>query len=204
MTAPLLPAGSRLVIATHNAGKVREIGELLAPFALSVSSAAEHGLPEPVEDGDSFAANAAIKARAAAAATGLPALADDSGLCVEALGNAPGIHSARWAGPGKDFAVAMRRIHNELLATGAAPQDWRAHFICDLCLCLPDGSVHHFEGRVDGLLAFPPRGDKGFGYDPIFVPEGDTRSFAEMPAAEKHGMSHRAHAFARFVAAVRG
>lgn len=198
----LLPAGSRLVIATHNAGKVREIAELLAPLSLKVSSASEHDLPEPVEDGETFAANAEIKARAAAMATGLPVLADDSGLCVEGLGGAPGIYSARWAGPDKDFNRAMQRIRDELTAKGVPPQDWRAHFICDLCLGFPDGTVHHFEGRVDGLLSFPPRGDMGFGYDPIFVPEGETRSFAEMPAGEKHAISHRARAFARFIAAL--
>lgn len=202
MSTPLLPRGSALVIATHNTGKVREIAELLAPFDLRVSSAAEHHLPEPEEDGATFAANAEIKARAAAQATGLPALADDSGLGVEALDGAPGIYSARWAGPDKDFSLAMERVRQELEATGLPPQDWRGWFICDLCLCLPDGSIHHFEGRVDGTLAFPPRGDKGFGYDPIFVPEGETRRFAEMPPQEKHAMSHRARAFTRFVAAV--
>lgn len=198
----LLAQGSELVIATHNAGKVREIGELLAPFSLQVSSAAAHHLPEPEENGSTFAANAEIKARAAAEATGLPALADDSGLGVEALDGAPGIYSARWAGPAKDFGLAMQRIEQELDSKGVPAEDRRAYFICDLCLCLPDGTAHHFEGRVDGTLTFPPRGSQGFGYDPIFVPEGDSRSFAEMPSAEKHAMSHRARAFAKFVAAV--
>lgn len=202
MSKALLPSGSQLVIATHNAGKVREIGELLAPFSLHVSSATAHNLPEPEENGTSFAANAEIKARAAAEATGLPALADDSGLGVVALDGAPGIYSARWAGKQKDFALAMQRIKQELESKAIAPADWQAYFICDLCLCLPDGSAYHFEGRVDGKLTFPPRGELGFGYDPIFVAEGETRSFAEMPPQEKHRISHRARAFAKFVAAV--
>jgi XTP/dITP diphosphohydrolase len=199
---PLLARGSKLVIATHNAGKVREIGELLDPYGLRVSSAAEHQLPEPEENGDSFAANAEIKARAATQATGLPALADDSGLSVEMLDGAPGIYSARWAGKDKNFALAMTRIHEELQARHVNEADWRAWFICDLCLCLPDGTAHHFEGRVDGLLRYPPAGDNGFGYDPIFVPEGENRSFAEMRNDEKKAISHRARAFARLIAAV--
>lgn len=199
----LLPEGGRLLIATHNAGKVREIGELLAPYSLTVTSAAEHNLPEPVEDGSTFAANAEIKARASTEATGLPALADDSGLGVVALDGAPGIYSARWAGASKDFGLAMEKVRQELEARNIPQDRWQAYFICDLCLCLPDGTVHHFEGRVDGTLTFPPRGDKGFGYDPIFVPEGETRTFAEMPPAEKHAMSHRARAFAKLIDAVR-
>lgn len=200
----LLASGSRLILATHNAGKVREIGALLAPFGLSVSSASEHNLPEPEENGSTFAANAEIKARAAAQGTGLPTLADDSGLGVVALGGAPGIYSARWAGEHKDFTLAMDKVRAELEAKDIPQTDWQAYFICDLCLCLPDGSVMHFEGRIDGTLQFPPRGDKGFGYDPIFVPEGETRSFAQMDAVEKHAISHRARAFAKLVAAVSG
>lgn len=202
MSAPLLKAGSELVIATHNAGKVREIGELLAPFSLRASSAGDHNLPEPEENGSTFAANAEIKACAAAQATGLPALADDSGLSVMALDGAPGIYSARWAGPQKDFALAMQRVQQELIARGVPESDWRASFICDLCLCLPDGTIHHFEGKIDGHLTFPPRGTMGFGYDPIFVPDGETRSFAEMPPQEKHAISHRARAFTQFVDAI--
>jgi len=199
----LLPEGGHLLIATHNAGKVREIGELLAPYSLTVTSAAEHNLPEPVEDGSTFAANAEIKARASTEATGLPALADDSGLGVVALDGAPGIYSARWAGASKDFTLAMDKVKQELESRNIPQDRWQAYFICDLCLCLPDGTVHHFEGRVDGMLTFPPRGDKGFGYDPIFVPEGENRTFAEMPPAEKHAMSHRARAFAKLIDAVR-
>lgn len=199
---PLLSAGNQLVIATHNSGKVREIADLLAPFGLSVSSAAEHNLPEPEENGATFAANAEIKACAAASATGLPALADDSGLGVVALNGAPGIYSARWAGESKDFFAAMEKVRLELEAQKVPQQQWHAYFICDLCLCLPDGRVQHFEGKINGMLRFPPRGDKGFGYDPIFVPEGETRSFAEMDNHEKKAMSHRARAFAKLVSAV--
>jgi XTP/dITP diphosphohydrolase len=199
---PLLTSGSQLVIATHNAGKVREIADLLAPFGLQVSSAAEHHLPEPEENGTSFAANAEIKARAAAQATGLPALADDSGLAVEALNGAPGIYSARWAGASKDFGVAMQKVQQELRARNVPQDQWNAYFICDLCLCLPDGRVQHFEGKVNGRLQFPPIGTNGFGYDPIFVPEGETRSFAQMHETEKKSISHRAIAFAKLVAAV--
>lgn len=202
MSQPALTRGDKLIIATHNAGKVREIGELLAPYGLSVSSSGEHNLPEPVEDGDSFAANAEIKARATTQATGLPALADDSGLSVAALDGAPGIYSARWAGTHKDFAMAMNKIHQELLARNVPESNWQAWFICDLCLCLPDGQVYHFEGRVDGTLRFPPTGENGFGYDPIFVPNGESRSFAEMANDEKKAMSHRAHAFAKFITAM--
>lgn len=198
----LLTSGAQLVIATHNAGKVREIAALLAPYGLHVTSAAEHALPEPVEDGASFAANAEIKARATAQATGLPALADDSGLGVAALDGAPGIHSARWGGPAKDFTLAMNKVRAELEARGIAATGAAAWFICDLCLCLPDGTTHHFEGRIDGTLCFPPRGGKGFGYDPIFVPEGRDLTFAEMDSAEKQAMSHRARAFALLVHAL--
>ena len=199
---PLLIPGSQLVIATHNSGKVREIADLLTPFGLSVSSAAEHNLPEPEENGATFAANAEIKACAAANATGLPALADDSGLGVVALNGEPGIYSARWAGKNKDFATAMEKVKCELEARHVPQNQWHAYFICDLCLCLPNGHVQHFEGRVDGMLRFPPQGNQGFGYDPIFVPEGETRSFGEMSNDEKKTMSHRARAFAKLLAAV--
>ncbi|MGP1253953.1 MAG: RdgB/HAM1 family non-canonical purine NTP pyrophosphatase [Kiloniellales bacterium] len=191
----------KLVIASHNPGKVREIGDLVAPFGLEVVSAGELGLPEPEETGTSFAANAELKALAAAIGANLPALADDSGLVVPALGGAPGIYSARWAGPGKDFSLAMARVERELneQAATAAKNGSRAgaHFVCALALAWPDGSVEVFEGRVEGELTFPPRGDRGFGYDPIFLPQGDTRTFGEMDPAEKHGMSHRARAFAQ-------
>ncbi|SRR5579883_8480 len=192
----------RLVAATHNSGKLRELRELLAPYAIDVVSAGALGLAEPEETGETFAANATLKAIAASRASGLPALADDSGLCVEALGGAPGVYSARWAGEGKDFAAAMRRIEAELEAMGAPPP-WRAYFVSALALAWPDDHVENFEGRVDGALVFPPRGERGFGYDPIFVPDGHDRSFGEMSAEEKHGLpadgsralSHRARAF---------
>lgn len=197
-----LTPGSRLVIASNNAGKIREIGELLAPFRLDVASAAEFGLPEPEETGLTFAENAAIKACTTAEATGLASLADDSGLAVAALDGAPGIYSARWGGEQKDFTLAMSRVQQELEQRSIPQTRWQAAFICDLCLCLPDGTRHHFEGRADGTLTFPPRGDQGFGYDPIFIPEGETRTFAQMPAAEKQAISHRARAFAKLVAAL--
>lgn len=188
--------GGRLVIASHNAGKVREIGELLAPFGAEVVSAGDLNLPEPEEDGETFVDNALIKARAAALGSGLPALADDSGLAVAALGGDPGVRSARWAGPGKDFRVAMEKVEKAL----AGKDDRRAHFACVLALCWPDGHCETFEGRVDGTLAWPPRGEKGFGYDPVFVPNGYEITFAEMEPAKKHEMSHRADAFRKLVA----
>jgi XTP/dITP diphosphohydrolase len=192
----------RLVAATHNSGKLRELRELLAPYGVELVSAGELGLAEPEETGATFAENATLKAVAASRAAGLPALADDSGLCVEALGGAPGIYSARWAGERKDFSAAMRRVEAELHATGS-PQPWRAYFVSALALAWPDDHLELFEGRVDGRLAFPPRGAHGFGYDPIFVPDGYDRGFGEMTAAEKHGippdgsraLSHRARAF---------
>lgn len=187
--------GRKLVIASHNPGKVREIADLLAPFDLEVTSAADFGLPEPEETGTTFAANAELKARASAKGTGLTALADDSGLAVRALGGAPGIYSARWAGPDKDFAVAMERVEREL---GDNP-DRGAAFICALALAWPDGATEVFEGRIEGTLTWPPRGTRGFGYDPIFLPEGDERTFAEMDPGEKHAISHRARAFAQLV-----
>ncbi|HAD88049.1 MAG TPA: non-canonical purine NTP pyrophosphatase, RdgB/HAM1 family [Rhodospirillaceae bacterium] len=189
--------GDKLVIATHNPGKLREIGELVAPFGVAVASAADLGLDEPVEDGDTFKANALIKAHAAAQASGVPALADDSGLAVEALGGAPGIHSARWAGPDKNFKEAMERIWDLILES----EDRRAHFVCALALAWPDGHSEVFEGRVDGTLIWPPTGDKGFGYDPMFQPAGYFDTFGEMDPAEKHAMSHRAEAFKQLVAA---
>ena len=189
----------QLVIASHNAGKAREIAELLVPFEVGVISAAALNLPEPEETGTTFVANAELKARAAAAAAALPALADDSGLVVEALDGAPGIFSARWAGPTKDFAIAMKRVEDALQAKGSA--DRRAHFICALALCRPDGHSETFEGRVDGTLVWPPRGEKGFGYDPIFMPNGYSQTFGEMEPPAKHAISHRADAFRQLTAA---
>jgi XTP/dITP diphosphohydrolase len=206
----------RLVIASHNQGKVREIVDLLGPFGVEPVSAAELDLPEPDEIGTNFIDNADLKARAAADLSGLPALADDSGLCVEALGDRPGIFSARWAladahvpaeaGPGevageRDFGRAMQRVQSKLEALG--PEVSRnAHFVCALALCWPDGHCEWFEGRVDGVLTWPPRGDKGFGYDPMFVPAGHEQTFGEMDPAEKHAISHRADAFRKLVAAL--
>jgi XTP/dITP diphosphohydrolase len=190
-------AENRLVIASHNAGKVREIGELLAPFAVEVISAATLGLAEPEETGATFIDNAVLKALAAATAGGLPALADDSGLAVDALDGAPGIYSARWAGEKRDFGLAMRRIEDEL----AGKSTRTARFLCALALAWPDGHVETVEGRVEGTLEWPPRGDQGFGYDPIFVPLGHRRTFGEMSAAKKHQLSHRADAFRRLVEA---
>jgi XTP/dITP diphosphohydrolase len=196
MTARL--AGETLVIASHNPGKLREIADLLEPFAMTVTSAAELGLAEPEETGATFAENAALKARAATQGAGRPALADDSGLAVQALGGRPGIHSARWAGPDKDFGAAMARVERELGQT----DDRRAAFVCALCLAWPDGAQETFEGRIEGRLIWPPRGVRGFGYDPIFVPEGFEITFGEMEPAEKHKISHRARAFAKLVRAV--
>lgn len=192
----------RLVIASHNQGKVREIRDLLAPFGIEPVSAGELDLPEPDETGSTFAENARIKALASATASGLPALADDSGLCVDALGGDPGIYSARWAGPGKDFAVAMEKVTKALDGKNVAQPDRTAHFVCALCLAWPDGHTEVFEGRVDGTLVWPMRGSKGFGYDPIFQPDGFDITFGEMEPAAKHAMSHRARAFAQLVAEV--
>ncbi len=197
-----LERGERLVLATHNAGKLAEFRELSEPFGLDIVSAGALGLPEPDETGDSFVANARIKAEAAMKATGLPALADDSGLVVEGLGGAPGIHSARWAGPGKDFTGAMARVRQGLDAAGVFDPDRRAHFNATLVLLWPDGEEAVVEGIVDGLIV-APRGQAGFGYDPCFQPDGHTRTFGEMASEEKHGwtpgtpaLSHRARAFA--------
>jgi XTP/dITP diphosphohydrolase len=200
------PITGKIVIATHNAGKLRELRELLAPYGIEAVSAGELGLPEPEETGTSFRENARIKAQAAASAAKLPAFADDSGLAVDAIGGAPGIHSARWAGPDKDFYGAMKRIDDLLREKKTA--DRRAHFVSALCVAWPDGHVEEFEGRVDGTLVWPPRGDQGFGYDPVFLPDGHDRTFGEMSAEEKHGLppkgkglSHRARAFIKLAEA---
>ena len=185
--------GARLVIASHNPGKVGEIADLLAPRGIETRAAGALGLAEPEETGTTFRENAAIKALACAEAAGEAALADDSGLAVAALGGAPGIHSARWGGAGRDFALAMRRVEEAL----APDADRSAAFVCALALAWPDRHVEIFEGRVDGHLVWPPRGGRGFGYDPIFVPRGATLTFGEMAPADKHAISHRADAFAR-------
>jgi len=187
----------KLVIASHNPGKVREIADLISEFGVEVVSASDLGLPEPVEDGTTFIANAEIKARAAAQGSGLPALADDSGLCVHALGGDPGIYSARWAGPDKDFGLAMRTINEKLVGQ----TDRSAHFIAALALAWPDGNLEVFEGRVDGTLVWPPSGDRGFGYDPMFRPDGHEITFGQFEPAEKHRISHRADAFRQLVTA---
>ena len=191
----------RIVIASHNPGKVREIGDLLRPHGMEVVSAGELGLPEPEETEDSFIGNAELKARASATGANLPALADDSGLVVDALGGAPGIYSARWAGPDKDFALAMRTVEDALREQGTdTPRT--AHFTCALSLAWPDGHCETFEGEVAGELVWPPRGDKGFGYDPVFVPNGSDITFGEMEPERKHAMSHRARAFKKLIDAV--
>ena len=194
-------AMARLIVASHNHGKVREIAVLLAPLGIEAVSAGALGLAEPEETGRSFRANAALKACAAAAASGEPALADDSGLVVPALGGAPGIYSARWAGPGKDFRSAMTRIDSELAARGKRTGGAKAFFVCALSLAWPDSHCETVEGRVDGRLAYPPRGGHGFGYDPIFIPGGHGRTFGEMMPAEKQPLTHRARAFERLAAA---
>ena len=194
-------AAARLIVASHNKGKAREIAALLGPLGIEAVSAAALGLAEPEETGDTFEANAALKARAAALASGEPALADDSGLVVPALDGAPGIYSARWAGPGKDFRMAMARIESELTARGCAPVGAAAYFVCALSLGWPDGHCETLEGRVDGTLTFPPRGAHGFGYDPIFVADGQARTFGEMPPEEKQPLTHRARAFEQLAAA---
>jgi XTP/dITP diphosphohydrolase len=191
-----LEPGGRLVLASHNPGKLAEIADLVRPFAQDVVSSGAFGLPEPVEDAPDFVGNARIKALAAARATGLPALADDSGFCAGALDGRPGVHSARWAGPGKDFAAAMARVHREIGPVG----DRAAWFIAALCLGWPDGHTETFVGRVDGIAIFPPRGTLGFGYDPMFVPTGATETFGEMEPEAKHAVSHRARAFAQLIA----
>lgn len=191
----------RVVIATHNPGKLTEMCELLAPYGVDAVSAGDLGLPEPEETGTTFAANARIKAEAAAKATGLPAFADDSGLAVDALGGEPGIYSARWGGPEKDFAAAMGKVDVLLRERGAtAPDQRRAQFVSALCVAWPDGHVEEVEARVDGTLVWPPRGDRGFGYDPMFVANGMDRTFGEIDPDEKHSISHRADAFRKLVA----
>lgn len=187
-----------VVIASHNAGKVREIRDLLTPLGLEIKSASALGLAEPEETGASFAENAELKARAARDATGLPALADDSGLVVAALDGAPGIHSARWAGPDRNFARAMKQVERELVAKQA--KDMTAKFVCALALAMPEGVMKSFDGEVRGELRFPPRGNKGFGYDPIFVAKGMDQSFGELEPEYKHAISHRARAFAKLKA----
>ncbi len=191
--------GGRLVVATHNPGKLAELRALFAPFTADLVSAGALGLPEPEETGLTFIANAELKARAAAGAWGFPARADVSGLCVAALDGAPGIYSARWAGETKDFGLAMDRVRQELAEKGLATSP--AWFICALTLGFPDGRCESFEGRIDGTLVFPPRGARGFGYDPIFRPDGFTTTFGEMDPAAKHAMSHRARAFSQLIAA---
>ncbi len=192
----------RLVIASHNPGKVREIAELLGPYGIEPVSAADLDLPEPEETGVTFIDNAELKARLAADLSGLPALADDSGICIDALDGRPGIFSARWAGEGKDFGVAMERAQQELLAAGAEAGR-SAHFVCALALCWPeDGQCELFEGRIDGTLVWPPRGANGFGYDAMFQPIGYDLTFGEMDPDEKYAISHRADAFRKLVAAL--
>lgn len=192
-------AGNELVIATHNSGKLREIAELIAPLGLNALSSGELDVPEPIEDGDTFEANAAIKSEQTAEFTGKASLADDSGLAIPALGGAPGIYSARWAGEAKDFNFAMKRVHDELKQKGTEPNGTAAYFVCVLAFTTPEKPTIFFRGEVHGTLTFPPRGKNGFGYDPIFVPQGHVTSFAEMDSTEKHAMSHRARAFALFV-----
>ena len=199
----------RLVIATHNPGKLEEMRELLMPFGIDIVSAGELGLPEPAENGTTFKENARLKARAAATACGLPAFADDSGLAVDALGGEPGIYSARWAGPDKDFQAAMQAVEGRLRQRGSdAPSERKAQFVCALCLAWPDGHVEEFDATVQGTLVWPPRGENGFGYDPMFLPDGHALTFGEMTNVEKHGLppagkglSHRARAFLKLAEA---
>jgi XTP/dITP diphosphohydrolase len=197
VTSRRLRPGETLLLASHNSGKLREIIDLVAPLGIQVVAAGALGLPEPEEDAPDFIGNARIKALAAARAAQLPALSDDSGFCVAGLHGAPGVHSARWAGPQKDFSAAMHRVMAEL---GDNP-DQRAWFVCALCLAWPDGQTETFVGRVDGTIAWPPRGDKGFGYDPMFIPLGGTQSYGEMDPDTKHATSHRAAAFRQVLAA---
>lgn len=207
-----LKSGDQLIIATHNAGKLAEFRELFAPFDLELTSAGELGLPEPEETGTTFIENARLKAHAAAEAAGMMALADDSGLCVDALNGDPGVYTADWAGVPRDFDRAMRRVEDALQAAGASsPSSRKGSFNATLCLATPDGQDCLFEGRADGTLVWPPRGDLGFGYDPVFMPDGFDITFGEMPSSDKHswqkgqpGLSHRAKAFAKFVEACCG
>jgi len=202
VAAGFLKRGDTLVVATHNPGKIREIEALVAPYGVTITTAGSLGLPEPDETGVTFEANAMLKAIAAAIGSGEPALADDSGVVVDALGGEPGIHSARWAGPEKDFRVAMKKVEDGLIAAGAVTPDKRtARFVAVLCLAFPNGATETWRGEVKGTMVWPPRGTNGFGYDPMFVPEGETRTFGELTAEEKHGKSHRAKAFAQFARA---
>jgi XTP/dITP diphosphohydrolase len=197
-----LERGTKFVVATHNPGKLREIAKLVEPHGLTAISAGDLSLPEPEETETTFAGNARLKAVAAARAAKLPALADDSGVEIEILGGAPGIYSARWAGPSKDFGLATRKVKDEIDARGGwSPSGPVANFTSVLCLAWPDGDEHIFEGKVYGRLIWPPRGLGGFGYDPMFLPDGETLTFGEMEAARKHAISHRARAFAKFVEA---
>jgi XTP/dITP diphosphohydrolase len=206
------PIAGRLVIATHNPGKLAEMRELLAVYGVDAISAGELKLPEPEETGTTFRANARIKAEAAAKASNMPAFADDSGLVVDTLDGEPGIHSARWAGPDKDFRFAMNKIQSLLVERGAKTAERRrGHFVSALCVAWPDGHVEEFEATVDGTVVWPPRGTLGFGYDPLFLPDGQTRTFGEMPSEEKHGLpphgrglSHRARAFLKLAEACLG
>jgi len=199
MTNRILSPG-RLVAATHNKGKVKELKDLFSPLGYEVVSAADLDLPEPDETESTFAGNALLKARAAAQATGAPALSDDSGLSVTALGGAPGIYSARWAGEPRDFGAAMAKVERELQEAGAT--DRSAKFVCALAVAWPDGHEEVFEGEVHGSLVWPPRGEKGFGYDPVFIADGETITFGEMDPDRKHAMSHRADAFRKLKAAL--
>jgi len=202
----------KLIIATHNSGKLTEMRELLAPYGITATSAGELKLPEPEETGTTFRANARIKAEAAAKATNLPAFSDDSGLAVDALKGYPGIYSARWAGPDKDFMGAMTRVNELINDLGATtPEKRKAHFVSALCVAWPDGHLEEFEARVDGTIVWPPRGDKGFGYDPFFLPDGYNTTFGEMSSEQKHGLpplglglSHRARAFVKLAEACLG
>lgn len=193
--------GDQLILASHNAGKIREIGALLAPFGVDVTSVATLGLEEPEETEDTFAGNARIKAHFAAKSAGLPALSDDSGIMVDALDGAPGVYTADWAETpsGRDFPMAMEKVWR-LLEEKSAPEPRRAAFVCTLCLAWPDGHDELFEGRVDGRIVWPMRGENGFGFDPVFLPDGETQTFGEMDPARKHGMSHRSRAFEQLVA----
>lgn len=197
-----IAAGDVVVVASHNMGKVREIADLLAPYSVKSVSSSDYPFPEPEETGLTFQENSEIKALSATEATGKIALADDSGLEIDALGGEPGVYSARWAGPEKNFKKAMHRVEELLVEKNALDPDMRrANFICDLCLAGPEGDVRHFEGRVFGTLIWPPRGNKGFGYDPIFIPEGHSLTFGEMDETLKHQISHRAQAFRLFIEA---
>jgi XTP/dITP diphosphohydrolase len=206
---PHRPIAGRLVIATHNPGKLTEMRDLLAIYGVEATSAGELGLPEPDETGTTFRANARIKAEAAAKASNMAAFADDSGLAVDALGGDPGIYSARWAGPDKDFRFAMNKIQSLLVERGAkTAEQRRGHFVSALCVAWPDGHAEEFEAAVDGTIVWPPRGDKGFGYDPLFLPDGQTQTFGEMSSEDKHGLpprgrglSHRARAFLKLAEA---